>query len=186
MRNGCLLALIFVPLGALLRIPAAVHARAIAAGGSAVNESASVQYAIKAHNILVNNDIRNALDKLRENNLELPPECMPPTEKLLWMYDLIAFLKEVRALITQAEQVLGDCPEKSEAFAHTYFLLQNENDKSSHRFQNLFEALETLNIASGDLGQRVVPFLSKGGYMDFSIQPYLSEWMNTYKRTHEI
>ncbi len=180
-RSGCFVALIMLVVNfvsPVLLMPAA--------GPGLLRESKESREARKTYDILDKNNIRAALDMLKAEKLELPKELMKPTEKLVWLFDLIAFLNDVQSIVTQATEKLAHSPGEAEAFAHTYFLLQDKNSKSNALFQNFFSAAETLNIDTGDLSQRVIPFLSWGGYLDFSIQTYLDEWMNTYRRIHNI
>ncbi|MBR3929107.1 MAG: hypothetical protein IKJ65_08920 [Clostridia bacterium] len=179
-RSGCifaLLMLVFSYISPILLIPG---------GKGLLRESKKSRDARKTYSILEENNIRAALDMLKTDNLDLPKELMKPTEKLISLYDLIAFLRDVQSVVRQATEMLSQHPEKSEAFAHTYFLLQDKSSKSSTIFQNFFSAVESLNISTGDLSQRVIPFLSQGGYLDFSMQTYLDEWMNTYRRIHNL
>ncbi len=181
-RLGCLFALIFLVVNFLFPPSFVVNG-----SGGIIPELIAIRKLKDIYNIFAGNDTKTALRKLENNKLQLPREIvLGSTDKVFWLSDIIDYLKEFESVVMDAQQTLKNHPEKSEEFAHTYYLLQEKNSKSDMLFQNILSAVQTLGIDTKDLPQRIEPFLAKGGYMDFSVQTYLEEWMNTYKRTHSI
>lgn len=146
----------------------------------------------KLHSILYQNDLRNALIKIRSQQISILPELLPGIREFEKQDFVLRYWEHVQMVASLAKEQMINMPEVAERFASVfYLLLQKESSLDTkvllEAFFNTIDSVldNNISITISRLPRYIDKLIANGGYVDFSMKNYISEWMNTYSNTQK-